>query len=178
MLKLCNNNFLQAIGHSSAQVLIWSTELTIYSALHNEISETTQGVVDKVQTANQARDRAVPVSPLVQPCWALTEANNKLWDVTLLTVEITNTFGKQGWPKQLRFNLTTNLTTWSLYFRKRIYSSNPGKQKFSIVHDPESLNKFTTCPDIGSLKVGHDCLFRNIFITFPFYPWVWTSGIK
>lgn len=52
MLKLCNNNFRQAIGHSSSQVFIWSTEWTIYSALHNEIPETTQGVVDKVQTAH------------------------------------------------------------------------------------------------------------------------------
>lgn len=92
MLKLCNNNFRQAIEQSSAQVFIWSTEWT-YSALHNEISETTQGVVDKVQTVHQARDTAGPVSPPVQQCSALTEANNKLWDVTFLPVEITNTFG-------------------------------------------------------------------------------------
>lgn len=112
MLSLCYNNFRQAIGHFSAHVFIWSTKWTIYSALHHEISETTQGVVDKVQTAHQARDRAVPVSPPVQQCSALTEANNnKLWDVTFLSAEITNPYGKQGWPKQLRFNLITNLTT-------------------------------------------------------------------
>jgi hypothetical protein len=39
------------------------------------------------------------------------------------------------------------------------------------VHDPESLNTFTS-PDIGILKVGHDCfleIFSQPFLSIPEY---------
>jgi hypothetical protein len=56
-------------------------------------------MVHQVQATHQARDRTVPVSPLGQQCRALSEANNNLRDVTSLSVEITNTFGKSGLTK-------------------------------------------------------------------------------
>ena len=138
----------------------------------------TKGVVDKVQGTRKARGRSVPVSPPAQQCWAQREANSKLRDVTFLSIEITNTFGKQGWSKNLRFNLTTNLTTWSLYFRKTICSSNPVKPKFSTGHDPQLLNTFTTYTDVDSLKIGLECFFSKFFITFSVYLRVWSSEIK